>query len=109
MRENLFGENLNQKQKENLVNGKKKCTKCAIEKNAIEFYNDKTRRDGLNSQCKECKVNHPIEPTEVLPAGMKRCSKCKEIKNFNEFHKQKFHKDELRSRCKECRKEDSKK
>jgi hypothetical protein len=107
--EKKYREEYYNRPKENLVNGKKKCTKCAIEKNASEFYNDKTRRDGLTSQCKECKVDHPIEPTEVLPVGMKRCSKCKEIKNINEFHKQKSHKDELRSRCKECRKEDSKK
>lgn len=91
--------------KENLVNSKKKCTKCGTEKNASEFYKDKTKRDGLASQCKKCKVGHPIK--EVLPEGMKRCSKCKKIKSTNEFHKQKSHKDGLRSFCKECKKEEA--
>lgn len=32
----------------------KTCTKCKIEKQAAEFYKDKSRLDGLQSKCKPC-------------------------------------------------------
>ena len=31
------------------------CTKCKIEKSINEFYKDKSKKDGLESNCKECK------------------------------------------------------
>lgn len=31
------------------------CTKCKVEKELINFGKDKTKKDGLNSNCKECK------------------------------------------------------
>lgn len=33
---------------------KKRCSKCKAEKPVTGFYKDKTRKDGLNCQCKEC-------------------------------------------------------
>lgn len=32
----------------------KVCPKCGYEKDTGEFYKNKTSRDGLQSQCKEC-------------------------------------------------------
>lgn len=32
----------------------KTCSKCSIKKLLTEFYKDKTKRDGLHSNCKEC-------------------------------------------------------
>ena len=33
----------------------KKCTECQIEKEESEFHKDRSRYDGLDSRCKECK------------------------------------------------------
>lgn len=33
------------------------CTKCGIEKEDSEFYQDKRRKDGLTSTCKQCSNN----------------------------------------------------
>lgn len=32
----------------------KKCSKCGLEKSKADFYRDKSRKDGLTCQCKEC-------------------------------------------------------
>ena len=32
----------------------KKCTKCGIEKELTEFYKDKSKKDGVKTQCKVC-------------------------------------------------------
>lgn len=34
----------------------KLCTKCGIVKPPSEFYKDKTKKSGLHSHCKSCKV-----------------------------------------------------
>ena len=36
----------------------KTCTKCEIEKDESEFNKDKSRKDGLASQCRECKKKY---------------------------------------------------
>ena len=33
----------------------KVCTKCGLEKPFVEFSKDKTHKDGLRSQCKQCR------------------------------------------------------
>jgi hypothetical protein len=33
----------------------KRCRKCGIEKDEIEFHRDKNNKDGLCTQCKQCK------------------------------------------------------
>lgn len=34
------------------------CTKCKIQKDLSEFHSDKQKKDGLCSQCAECKKSH---------------------------------------------------
>jgi hypothetical protein len=33
----------------------KKCTKCGIRKNVVDFHKDKTTRDGNSPNCKSCR------------------------------------------------------
>ncbi len=37
---------------------KKQCTKCKIEKDFTEFNKNKRTKDGLHSQCKQCKKEY---------------------------------------------------
>lgn len=37
----------------------KTCTKCKEIKPLTEYHNDKSKRDGLREQCKECRCKHP--------------------------------------------------
>lgn len=43
-----------QKERDALTRTKKVCTKCGVEKDLSEFYEDKKARDGHVAQCKEC-------------------------------------------------------
>lgn len=80
----------------------KKCSKCDIIKPASDFSKDRSRKSGLQPQCKKCRSI--AKPKEILPEDKKRCGKCKEIKDICEFGKSNIRKDGLRSYCKKCRK-----
>lgn len=47
----------------------KRCTKCKIEKALFEFYNDRSRRDGLQCWCKEC-TKRSNKDYRQTPAGI---------------------------------------
>jgi len=44
----------------------KKCNKCQVEKSVEEFYKDKTRKDGLCSNCKNCTKAYKEANREVI-------------------------------------------
>jgi hypothetical protein len=44
----------------------KKCTKCLLEKNYVDFYKDKQKKDGLYSSCKECQNNYYLENKNII-------------------------------------------
>jgi len=50
----------------------KRCTKCHIDKVVLEFGKNKTRPDGLQSQCKQCRSKYYIENREKILEGMSR-------------------------------------
>jgi hypothetical protein len=39
----------------------KKCTKCFVEKEYINFYKDKQKNDGLSTSCKECQKKYYLQ------------------------------------------------
>lgn len=84
--------------------GYKQCSKCKETKAATNefFNNDKTRRDGLYPQCRQCTARPP-RPSDV-PEGHKRCPVCKNIypltKEF--FYPSKVQKIRFDYQCKEC-------
>ena len=51
---------------------KKTCTKCKIEKDVCEFRKDKTKKDGLYSSCKSCKLQWACDNKELVNSSNRR-------------------------------------
>jgi hypothetical protein len=96
------------------------CTVCNKWKAEIKFSTDRSRKDGLNSSCKECSYkatgksyklkqqsvrrNLRYEDRHRIVDGVKQkyCRKCKKWKSETEFYKDKLRKDGLMGRCQKC-------
>jgi len=91
----------------------KKCTKCKIEKDELEFHKDKYTKDGLTRQCKQC-VNRrginkrreqgikPRRDVTVRRNGKKLCSKCKQWVLESNFRPYTHNRDGLHVECRNC-------
>lgn len=82
----------------------KNCTLCKQLKNAVEFYKDKTRPDGLEHRCKACKIQCSKKYKSSTVKTEKVCSKCKETQKITKFYKSKYSSDGIASYCKQCKK-----
>jgi len=90
----------------------KVCSKCGIERNIDQFYNDKNKKDGKYSICKNCskiydanRIRKPKKQKLVFILGdnePKICSLCKQEKTGKDFHYSKYARDGKETRCKEC-------
>lgn len=97
----------------------KTCAKCKEIKPYNEFGRDKSRKDGFDCYCKECKRSitrlwqrknvekniKNFDESKVLQ--FKKCIKCKEIKSIDSFCFCKGKKDGRYCYCKECHNERS--
>jgi len=84
---------------------KKRCSKCGVEKDWADFYNDKSKKSGLMSRCKPCsstyiKKEKTVSREEII--GKRRCRKCDEIKKHVEFATDKTRKLGIAYICKIC-------
>lgn len=99
----------------------KKCSTCGKLKPSDQFYNDKSKIDGLNNQCKVCiqqyrkdnreKIltykrikNKANSEREKIQVTGRVCSQCNEYKPSSEFWKSKHTIDGLYPCCKICKK-----
>lgn len=105
-----------------IVNGikQKLCSKCSIWKAESGFSTDRSRKDGLDSSCKDCshkatgksykpkqqsvRKNLRYEERHRIVDGVKQkyCRKCKKWKSEQEFYRDKSKKDGLQYRCQKC-------
>lgn len=90
----------------------KRCSKCKQEKPFNEFCKNKTKKDGLHTECKPCQREQNIEYRKKLVARSKIeipktnvCSHCKKKKTSSEFNKNKSNKNGLSTLCKSCARE----
>ena len=89
----------------------KECTKCGETKALSEFSKDKYRKDGLVSQCKECKRlymrkrKRELQDIGHITPDEKECTKCHEVKKSSEFSKFCHSRDGLNTICKQCHQE----
>ena len=89
----------------------KTCSKCNNNLDIRLFSPNKLAKDGLHSQCKNCRTNVmkslrssvKYEPDPSLIE--KQCCTCKEIKVINDFSLNKSSKDGYHFRCRKCHNE----
>jgi hypothetical protein len=89
----------------------KQCPTCKVEKNIEQYNKNKTRKDGLQRECRECCHDHHNKHyqtkksprlNENLQFNHKICSNCKQELSFEQFNKLKLGRFNLRSTCKIC-------
>jgi len=89
----------------------KTCPTCKVEKTIDQYNKNKTRKDGLQRECRECCHKHhnnhyhtkkSIRLTENLQINHKICSECDNELPFEQFNKLKLGRFGLRSTCKKC-------
>jgi hypothetical protein len=93
-------------EKENGDN-KKQCSRCVKIKDKIDFVIDKTKKDGLTYECKECRNEISRERSKHLKeqnqnVGKKQCTKCFELKLCKMFYTTDDNNTECFDICKEC-------
>lgn len=89
------------------LQGKKKCIGCKMIKDLQEFAEDKSRPDGHEYYCKDCRREHQIKKhaKKILQRGEKQCIRCRKIKDINEFFENHTTRDKIDLYCKQCRAE----
>src|SRR5688572_26995586 len=88
----------------------KVCSKCKMEKSLIEFYENKSKKSGYNSNCKTCenikkkelRQKYSLQENREMK-DKKVCGWCKKEKKIQEYVKNRCCKDGFDSECKECR------
>jgi Zn ribbon nucleic-acid-binding protein len=87
------------------------CPTCKVEKIIDQYNNNKTRKDGLQRECRECCHLHnskhyhtkkSVRLNENLKPKHKICSNCKQELSFKQFNKAKLGRFELSGECKKC-------
>ena len=91
----------------------KECIKCGETKALSEFHKNKANKDGLRSECNECKRlyqrkrKRELQDTGYNAPDEKECSKCHEVKKSSEFSMDSHKRDGLNTICKQCHQERS--
>ena len=98
----------------------KLCRRCKSWKTKSDFYKNRSKKEGLEMWCKECKRAYRLKRYKKKREGMKqyyryeerhrvvdavkqkRCCRCKRWKAESEFYNRKARKDGLQYCCKVC-------
>ena len=86
----------------------KQCSKCEIIKNKLDYVVDRTKKDGLTYDCKECRYEQTKKRKEEIKKenpniGKKQCITCKNFEMVKLFYKIKINeKTQYTPQCKKC-------
>jgi len=89
----------------------KLCPTCKTEKSIDDYGKNKTRKDGLQRECKQCCYSHHNKHyhskksprlNNIIPEGYKTCTCCNKTLVLNEFKPQKNGRFGVTSLCKAC-------
>lgn len=92
----------------NLIHQSKTCAKCKLDKISEEFNKDKSRKSGLSSWCKGCRlqqrqdIKEKNKTIQIDLTESKVCSKCRTTKLISEYYTDKSNAYGVRPDCKEC-------
>jgi hypothetical protein len=95
----------------------KKCPRCGLKKDRLEFGRNKLTGDGLSVYCKSCnrevgaaayrrkreEAGMTVRERERLPPDVKRCSRCRELRLLDDFHRHRTQPGGYSTYCKDCR------
>lgn len=90
------------------MDGRKRCARCKKLKLVSDFYRNRSRKDGLQHTCKQCRkafkagYYRNVETQRQVVAGKKVCRTCGEMKPLDEYLRQPTNRDGRRSDCKAC-------
>jgi len=99
------------------VDLRKKCSRCQAWKHPSEFFNNRTKEDGLSSECKLCHNAKKIERERIAreqdPKQRKAieiddqllCNYCLKFKDKSAFNKNSTTRTGYSTKCKQCHKE----
>jgi hypothetical protein len=80
------------------------CSICKTEQNLSDFHKDRSRKNGHDHRCMECKRGQDIKrgaiPKNIPPE--KQCPVCSEVKFSKMFRKNNFRSDGLSYWCSDC-------
>lgn len=90
----------------------KHCRKCVTDKDSSEFNKDKSTKDGLAYECRQCTTLYQdarkrrLYPEKYIvvevPVGQKICRRCEAIKNVSDFGFSSRSPDGLLAQCRDC-------
>jgi hypothetical protein len=89
----------------------RKCPDCGEIKLVTEYHKNNSRKDGLQSFCKECMRIYSQQRNQTIknspnpqygPEDAKKCPDCGEVKLVTEFQKNSARADGLQCYCKKC-------
>ncbi|MFE0383517.1 endonuclease VII domain-containing protein [Streptomyces bungoensis] len=93
--------------------GGRKCSACQRFLPASAFADNRSRPDGLQTNCRECAAEYyrrrqqargrTVREKVDVPEGYKLCRACGEVKPHTEWHRNATASDGLSTRCKACR------
>ena len=77
----------------------KRCSSCQRSQTKDNFSHDRRTKDGLQSQCKQCRADS--RRRRYKPAK-RTCLRCRRRKRPTEFHRHSGREDGLTQLCKAC-------
>lgn len=85
---------------------RKVCPDCETEKDASEFYRNRSSRarDGLSYHCKSCNSTYLKKRVFLVSVSESKCIECQLTKQASEFGRASSRKCGLKARCKPCEK-----
>ncbi|NEB13672.1 recombination endonuclease VII [Streptomyces coelicoflavus] len=95
--------------------GSKKCSTCQRVLPAGAFASNRSRPDGLQTNCRECAAEYyrrrqgargkTVRVRVPVPRGHKRCPQCEKVKPHSDWERNRPSSDGWTSYCRECRAE----